>query len=195
MKRAAQVERKTSETDIKIKLTIDGTGKSVIKTPVAFFNHMLELFSKHGLFDLSIQAQGDVEIDFHHTVEDVGICLGQAVHKALGSTKNIQRYGEAAVPMDEALAQVCLDISGRPYLVFKTPPLKGKTGDFDLDLIEEFFQAFSNHSRTALHINVLYGKNYHHIVEAVFKAFGRALDKATQIDKRASGVPSTKGIL
>lgn len=195
MKRTAHIARKTTETDISMKLTIDGTGKFKINTPVPFFNHMLELFSKHGCFDLTLQAQGDIEIDFHHTVEDIGICLGQTVLKALGAKKNINRYGDAAVPMDEALAQVYLDISGRSCLVFNTPSLRGKTGNFDLELVEEFFQAFANNSKTTLHINVPYGKNYHHIIEAVFKAFGRALDKATRIDKRAPGIPSTKGVL
>jgi len=195
MKRKASIMRKTKETDIKIALTIDGTGVGKIKTPVPFFTHMLDLLTKHGFFDLTIQAKGDVEIDFHHTVEDLGICVGQALLKALGSKKNIRRYGEALIPMDESLAHVSLDISGRPYLMFKAPPLKGKTGDFDLELVEEFFQAFVNNSNITLHINVLYGKNYHHMIEAVFKAFGRALDSATQIDARLPGIPSTKGIL
>jgi imidazoleglycerol-phosphate dehydratase len=195
MKRTAQIERATSETAVKVKLGIDGSGKFSIKTPIAFFNHMLELFSKHGLFDLSLQASGDVAVDYHHTVEDIGICLGQAVQKALGKKEHIRRYGEATVPMDEALAGVVLDISGRPFLVFKAPALKGKTGDFDLELVEEFFQAFVNHGKITLHINVACGRNAHHIIEAVFKAFGRALDAATRIDKRTAGVPSTKGIL
>ncbi len=195
MKRTAKVERQTSETDILLDLDIDGSGKSNIKSPVPFLNHMLELFAKHGLFDLTLQAAGDVEIDFHHTVEDIGICLGQAVQKALGDKKNINRYGEAKVPMDEALAQVIMDISGRSYLVCSLPSLKGKVGDFDLELVEEFFQAFVNHSRTTLHITVESGRNYHHIIEAIFKAFARALDKATAINKRATGIPSTKGTL
>lgn len=195
MKRTAQIERTTTETAIKLRLNLDGTGKFSIKTPIAFFNHMLELTAKHGLFDLSLQARGDVAIDYHHTVEDIGICLGQALQKALGAKKHIRRYGEASVPMDEALAQVVLDISGRPFLVFKAPSLKGKTGDFDLELVEEFFQAFANHGKITLHINVVCGRNSHHIIEAVFKAFGRALDSATGIDIRTAGVPSTKGIL
>jgi imidazoleglycerol-phosphate dehydratase len=156
---------------------------------------MLELLAKHGLFDLTIKAQGDTQIDLHHTVEDTGICLGEAVLKALGGKRNIRRYGDKTVPMDESLAQVALDISGRPFLIFNVPPLKGKTGTFDLELVEEFFQAFVNKSGTTLHINVLRGKNYHHIIEAIFKAFARALDEATQIDQRVSGVPSTKGTL
>ncbi len=195
MNRTAQVKRKTSETDIKVALNIDGSGEYDIKTPVAFLNHMLELFSKHGLFDLTVKAEGDVAIDFHHTVEDIGICLGQAVQKALGKKENIIRYGDVNIPMDEAAAQVSLDVSGRPYLLYNTPTLKGKIGDFDLELVEEFFQAFVNNCGVTLHVTVLSGKNYHHIVEAIFKAFARVLDKATQTDSRATGVPSTKGIL
>lgn len=195
MKRTSQVTRKTSETDIKVKLNIEGSGMCTIKTPVAFLNHMLELFSKHGHFDLTVQAEGDVEIDFHHTVEDIGICLGQAVKKALGNKEKIKRFGEATVPMDEASSRVNLDMSGRPYLVFNTPPLKGKVGNFDLELVEEFFQAFANNSGTTLHITVLSGKNHHHIIESVFKAFASALDKATQTDNRTAGIPSTKGAL
>lgn len=195
MKRTSLIKRKTSETDIKVELNIDGIGQYAIKTPVPFLNHMLELFSKHGLFDLTIGAMGDVEVDFHHTVEDIGICLGQAFQQALGEKEKIQRYGEATVPMDEASSRVNLDISGRPYLVFNAPPLQGKVGDFDLELTEEFFQAFVNNSGITLHINVLSGRNFHHIVESVFKSFARALDKATQINTRATGIPSTKGSL
>lgn len=195
MKRTATIKRKTSETDITVRLNIDGSGAYRIATPAPFLNHMLELTAKHGLFDLTIKAQGDTHIDLHHTVEDTGICLGEAVLKALGGKRNIRRYGDKTVPMDESLAQVALDISGRPFLIFNIPPLKGKTGTFDLELVEEFFQAFVNKSGTTLHINVLRGKNYHHIIEAIFKAFARALDEATQIDQRVSGVPSTKGTL
>ena len=195
MKRTATIKRKTSETDITVTLNIDGSGTYRIATPAPFLSHMLELTAKHGLFDLAIKAQGDTQIDLHHTVEDTGICLGEAVHKALGSKRTIRRYGDKTVPMDESLAQVALDISGRPFLAFNVPPLKGKTGAFDLELVEEFFHAFVNKSGTTLHINVLRGKNYHHIIEAIFKAFARALDEATQIDKRVSGVPSTKGTL
>jgi imidazoleglycerol-phosphate dehydratase len=195
MERSAQIERKTTETEIKVELKIDGSGKYNIETSIAFLNHMLELFSKHGLFDLTVKAAGDIEIDYHHTVEDIGICLGQAVQLALGKKEKIKRYGDAVVPMDEAAAQVSIDISGRPYLAYKTPPLQGKIGNFDLELVEEFFQAFANNSVSTIHITVLSGKNHHHIVEAIFKAFARALDKATQLDDRAPGVPSTKGIL
>jgi imidazoleglycerol-phosphate dehydratase len=195
MKRTAVIKRKTSETDILVNLNLDGSGTYVISTPVAFLNHMLELLAKHGLFDLTVKATGDTDIDLHHTVEDIGICLGEAVQKALGAKRNIRRYSDVAVPMDEALAQAVMDVSGRPYLVFNVPPLRGKVGSFDLELVEEFFQAFVNHSSTTLHINVLRGKNYHHIIEAIFKAFGQALDKATRIDRRVTGVPSTKGTL
>ena len=156
---------------------------------------MLELFSKHGLFDLDITASGDVEIDYHHTVEDIGICLGEAFNKALGKKVKIKRYGEAKVPMDEALAQITLDISGRPHLTCNIPQIEDKVGHFDTELVEEFFQAFVNNSGITLHINLISGKNSHHIIEAVFKAFARALDAATLLDPRVSGVPSTKGAL
>jgi imidazoleglycerol-phosphate dehydratase len=195
MERRSQVKRKTTETDISLKINIDGSGKYSIKTPVPFLTHMLELFSKHGLFDLDITASGDVEIDFHHTVEDIGICLGEAVNKALGKKEKIKRYGEAKVPMDEALAQITLDISGRPHLTCNIPQIEDKVGQFDTELVEEFFQAFVNKSGITLHINLISGKNSHHIIEAVFKAFARALDAATLLDPRVSGVPSTKGAL
>jgi len=195
MNRNAHISRKTSETEISLDITVDGTGVYDVQTPVPFLNHMLELFSKHGLFDLRIHARGDVEIDFHHTVEDIGICLGQAFKKALGAKEKISRYGEAKVPMDEALTQVSLDISGRAFLVFKAPAMQGKIGDFDLELVEEFFRAFTNNSGITLHINVLSGKNHHHIIESVFKSCARALDNATRIDERKAGIPSTKGIL
>jgi imidazoleglycerol-phosphate dehydratase len=195
MKRTAVIKRQTTETDIMVKLNLDGSGTYAISTPVSFLNHMLELLAKHGLFDLTIKATGDTDIDLHHTVEDIGICLGEAVQKALGAKRNIRRYSDVTVPMDEALAQAVMDVSGRPYLVFNVPPLRGKVGSFDLELVEEFFQAFVNHSSTTLHITVLRGKNHHHIIEAIFKAFGRALDKATRIDRRGTGLPSTKGML
>lgn len=195
MDRTSQVKRKTTETDVTLKINIDGSGKYSIKTPVPFLTHMLELFSKHGLFDLDITASGDVEIDFHHTVEDIGICLGEAFNKALGKKEKINRYGEAKVPMDEALAQITLDISGRPHLTCNIPQIEDKVGQFDTELVEEFFQAFVNNSGITLHINLISGKNSHHIIEAVFKAFARALDTATLLDPRVSGVPSTKGAL
>jgi imidazoleglycerol-phosphate dehydratase len=195
MERISQVKRKTTETDITLKINIDGSGKYSIKTPVPFLTHMLELFSKHGLFDLDITASGDVEIDSHHTVEDIGICLGEAFNKALGKKVKIKRYGEAKVPMDEALAQITLDISGRPHLTCNIPQIEDKVGQFDTELVEEFFQAFVNNSGITLHINLISGKNSHHIIEAVFKAFARALDTATLLDPRVSGIPSTKGAL
>jgi imidazoleglycerol-phosphate dehydratase len=195
MERISQVKRKTTETDVTLKLNVDGSGKYSIKTPVPFLTHMLELFSKHGLFDLEIIASGDVEIDFHHTVEDIGICLGEAFNKALGKKEKIKRYGEAKVPMDEALAQITLDISGRPHLTCNIPQIEDKVGQFDTELVEEFFQAFVNNSGMTLHINLISGKNSHHIIEAVFKAFARALDAATLLDPRVSGIPSTKGAL
>jgi imidazoleglycerol-phosphate dehydratase len=195
MERISQVKRKTTETDVTLKINIDGSGKYSIKTPVPFLTHMLELFSKHGLFDLEIIASGDIEIDFHHTVEDIGICLGEAFNKALGKKEKIKRYGEAKVPMDEALAQITLDFSGRPHLTCNIPQIKDKVGHFDTELVEEFFQAFVNNSGITLHINLISGKNSHHIIEAVFKAFARALDTATLLDPRVSGVPSTKGAL
>jgi imidazoleglycerol-phosphate dehydratase len=195
MERISQVKRKTTETDVTLKLNVDGSGKYGIKTPVPFLTHMLELFSKHGLFDLEIIASGDVEIDFHHTVEDIGICLGEAFNKALGKKEKIKRYGEAKVPMDEALAQITLDISGRPHLTCNIPQIEDKVGQFDTELVEEFFQAFVNNSGMTLHINLISGKNSHHIIEAVFKAFARALDAATLLDPRVSGIPSTKGAL
>jgi len=195
MERISQVERKTTETDVTLKINIDGSGKYSIKTPVPFLTHMLELFSKHGLFDLDITASGDIEIDFHHTVEDIGICLGEAFNNALGKKEKIKRYGEAKVPMDEALAQITLDISGRPHLTCNIPQVEDKVGQFDTELVEEFFQAFVNNSGITLHINLISGKNSHHIIEAVFIAFARALDTATLLDPRVSGVPSTKGAL
>ena len=195
MERISQVKRKTTETDVTLKLNVDGSGKYSIKTPVPFLTHMLELFSKHGLFDLEIIASGDIEIDFHHTVEDIGICLGEAFNKALGKKEKIKRYSEAKVPMDEALAQITLDISGRPHLTCNIPQIEDKVGQFDTELVEEFFQAFVNNSGMTLHINLISGKNSHHIIEAVFKAFARALDAATLLDPRVSGIPSTKGAL
>ncbi|MCX8044216.1 MAG: imidazoleglycerol-phosphate dehydratase HisB [Desulfobacterota bacterium] len=195
MKRRAKISRTTAETDITISLCLDGSGKCSLQTPVAFLNHMLELTARHGLFDLQLTATGDTAIDLHHTVEDIGICLGQAIGTALGSKEQITRFGEATVPMDEALARVVIDLSGRPLLVFASPPLRGKTGGFDLDLAEEFFQALVNHAHLTLHIDVFRGRNAHHILEAVFKAFGRALDRATRIDTRSPGIPSTKGTL
>ena len=196
MKRKCLIGRKTSETDIKVELNIDGRGKSKINTGIPFLDHMLNLFARHGLFYLCIDAAGDLEIDCHHTVEDIGIVLGQAITMAVGDKKGIRRYGSALIPMDETLASVALDISGRPYLVYNvTLPRKGRIKEFDTDLIEDFFQALVNHSGITLHINLQYGRNIHHIFEAIFKAFAKALDEATTIDSRVIGVPSTKGKL
>jgi len=194
-KRSAPVTRKTTETDIALTLTIDGSGQYAIDTPVPFLTHMLELFSRHGMFDLTIKATGDVAIDYHHTVEDIGICLGQALRNALGDKQNMSRYGEATIPMDEAAANTCIDLGGRPFLSFQVPDMPHKVGDFDLELVAEFFQAFVNNSACNLHIRVLSGKNAHHIIEAVFKSFARALDSATRIDPRGGGIRSTKGTL
>ena len=195
MARSARIERKTTETAIVVDLEIDGKGSYNVQTPVAFLNHMLELFARHGLFNLAIQAKGDTAIDFHHTVEDIGICLGQAYVWALGDKMGIRRYGEARIPMDEALADVAVDLSGRPYLVYAAPGLQGKIGDFDSELVEEFLQAFANNCKATLHVNVAYGKNGHHIAEAIFKALGRALSDASRIGENATAVPSTKGVL
>ncbi len=193
--RRAKIERRTKETDIVVAVTIEGSGKSAIHTSIPFLDHMLELFAQHGLFDITLNAKGDVEIDYHHTVEDVGICLGECIKKALGDGKGIRRYGEATVPMDEALSSVVIDICNRPQLVFNTPLAAGKVGEFDVELVKEFFNAFTQRSGIALHINVTYGDNAHHIIEAIFKAFGRALDVASTIDPRITGVMSTKGRL
>ncbi len=195
MKRTAQIERKTSETDIKIDLLIDGSGVSKINTGIPFFDHMLILFSAHGFFDLEILAEGDLEVDFHHTVEDVGIVLGNVLKKALGDRKGIKRYGFAVTPMDETLTEVSIDLSNRPFLVFNVPQSTTTGVTFDTQLAKEFFRAFSNSSGMNLHINVKYGENEHHILESIFKALGRALDQGTILDQRVKGIRSTKGIL
>lgn len=194
--RTAKIERKTRETQILAELNLDGTGRYAIKTPIPFFDHMLTLMCKHGLLDLKLKARGDVEIDDHHTVEDTGIVLGKALKQALGDMKGICRYGQAFVPMDEALAHVSLDISGRQYLVYNVAfSKKSKLREFDPDLIEDFFQAFAGGAGITLHVNLLYGRNTHHSIEAVFKALGRALKDAVSLDPRIKGVPSTKGSL
>ena len=195
MERKAEITRETKETQIRIKLNLDGNGTSDINTGVGFLDHMLDLFAKHGLFDLEVEAKGDLHIDAHHTTEDVGICLGQAFQEAVGDKAGMRRFGSFVVPMYESLAEVDLDICGRPYLHYKTPLEYGKVGEFDIELSEEFFHGFVNHSGTTLHINVPYGTNQHHIIEAIFKAVAKALDVATQIDTRISGVLSTKGSL
>ena len=194
--RKSSIKRKTTETNIKINFNIDGKGKGSINTQMPFLDHMLTLFTKHGLFDLYIDASGDLEVDYHHTVEDIGIVMGQAITRAVGEKRGIKRYGSAEIPMDETLASVALDLSGRPYLIYNVSlPRKVRIKEFDPDLIEDFFQAIVNNSGITLHINLQYGRNIHHIFEAIFKAFGRALDEATTIDSRISGVPSTKGKL
>lgn len=195
MSRKATIERVTKETQIKLSLEIDGTGESKICTSVPFLDHMLDLFARHGFFNLQVDAKGDIDIDFHHTVEDIGIVLGQALKEALGDKKGIRRYGQASVPMDETLASVAVDISGRPYLVYHVSLPKVKIGEFDVELVREFFQAVVNNLGANVHVNVMYGDNVHHMVEACFKAFARAMDLATQVDPRIEGVMSTKGKL
>ena len=195
MSRKASIERVTKETQIRLSLDLDGKGKAKICTSVPFLDHMLDLFTRHGLFDMEVEAKGDIDIDFHHTVEDIGIVLGQAFREALGDKKGIHRYGQASVPMDETLAAVAIDLSGRPYLVYNVRIPKVKIGEFDVELVREFFQAFVNNCGANLHVNVMYGENVHHILEACFKAAARALDQATRVDPRIEGVLSTKGKL
>ena len=194
-KRSHSISRQTNETNISLKLTIDGTGTSSINTGIGFFNHMLDLFAKHGLFDLDITVKGDLDVDFHHSVEDVGICLGQAFYEALGDNTGISRYADVVIPMDEALCQCAIDISNRPHLSLTHTFANERVGQFDSELIDEFFQAFVNNARLALHLNLLAGQNTHHKIESCFKAFGICLDKATQLDPRRPGIPSTKGVL
>jgi imidazoleglycerol-phosphate dehydratase len=195
-KRQARVERKTKETDVTIHLDVDGTGAAKIATPIPFFSHMLEAWSRHGLMDVSVEASGDVEVDIHHTVEDVGIVLGQALRQALGDKRGIVRYGTAFVPMDEALVAAAVDISGRPFLVFNVPVARTRVSNFDLDMLQEFFRAFAFNAEITLHVTMHYGHNLHHITEAVFKAVGRALADATRLNPRIAGIlPSTKGAL
>ena len=195
MARTATIDRSTKETSIKLTLELDGRGEHQIESGVPFFDHMLAQIARHGFFDLQLDAKGDLEIDAHHTVEDVGICLGEAFKKALGDKTGIRRYGRGTMPMHEALAAVILDFSGRPFLVFNVPLPKAQVGNFELELVEEFFTAFCNHSGANVHVNLAYGDNLHHIVEAVFKAFARALDDASQFDSRIEGVLSSKGSL
>lgn len=194
--RTAKVARDTLETQIVVELNLDGTGTSQFDTGIPFLEHMLEQISRHGLVDISIKAKGDLHIDDHHTVEDIGITLGQAFAKAVSDKKGIRRYGHAYVPLDEALSRVVIDISGRPGLEFNVPFVRGTVGGFDVDLFYEFFQGFTNHALVTLHIDCLRGENAHHQIETVFKAFGRALRMALEIDPRMAGVtPSTKGTL
>ncbi|HET8745649.1 MAG TPA: imidazoleglycerol-phosphate dehydratase HisB [Ramlibacter sp.] len=194
--RTAEVTRNTAETQIAVRLDLDGTGQAKLSTGIGFFDHMLDQIARHGLIDLEIEAQGDLHIDGHHTVEDVGITLGQAVYKAVGDKKGIRRYGHAYVPLDEALSRVVIDFSGRPGLVMNVPFKSGMIGTFDTQLAHEFFQGFANHAFVTLHIDNLRGENAHHQCETVFKAFARALRSALELDPRAAGtIPSTKGSL
>jgi len=194
--RQARVERKTKETEIALQLNLDGTGASKVQTPIPFFSHMLEAWSKHGLMDLAVEASGDVDVDIHHTVEDVGIVLGQALRQAVGDKRGIVRYGTAFVPMDEALVQASVDLSGRPFLVFNVPVTRTRVSNFDLDMLQEFFRALAFNAEITLHVTMHYGHNLHHITEAVFKAVGRSLAEATRLNPRIAGVlPSTKGTL
>lgn len=194
--RAADVARSTNETRISVSIDLDGEGKAAIATGVGFFDHMLDLFARHGLFDVSVQADGDLDVDDHHTVEDCGIALGEAFRRALGDKRGVVRYADAHVPMDETLSRVCVDISGRPFLVFRTDFTADKIGTFDTELVREFFQAFAMNAGLTLHVETFYGVNNHHIAESCFKGLGRALRKAVAIDAREGGrIPSTKGAL
>jgi len=193
--RTATVTRGTAETDIRVTLNLDGRGRYEIETGVPFLNHMLEIFARHGFFDLSVRARGDVEVDDHHTVEDVGLCLGQAFREGLGDKAGIRRFGEATVPLDEALVTTVVDLSGRPFFVYDVRIEQAKVGRFDVELIHDFLLAFTNQAALNLHVRMASGRNPHHVVEAIFKSLARALDLATQRDPRLSGVLSTKGSL
>jgi imidazoleglycerol-phosphate dehydratase len=195
MARIVTINRTTKETDISLTLNLDGRGAHQIESGVPFLDHMLTQIARHGFFDLTISAKGDLEIDAHHTVEDLGICLGEAFKKALGDKVGVRRYGRGTMPMHEALASVILDFSGRPFLVYNVPMPKAQVGNFEVELVEEFLTAFCNHSGANVHVNLAYGDNLHHIVEAVFKAFAKALDEATGFDPRVEGVLSSKGTL
>lgn len=195
MSRTATIERNTSETRIHLTLNVDGTGSSSVKTGVPFFDHMLVLFAKHGLFDLTLKVDGDIEVDFHHTVEDTGIALGQAFTKALANKAGITRYGTAYVPMDETLARTVVDLSGRPFLEYRAPGGVEAIGLFPFQLVEEFLRGFSVHAASNIHTEILYGRDAHHMAEAIFKSLARALDTATRLDPRVEGIPSTKGVL
>ena len=196
MSRQAKIDRRTSETKIALELTIDGRGASTIATKIPFFDHMLTLFARHSLCDLTVRADGDIEVDLHHTVEDTGIALGQAFTKALGDKRGLRRYGHAYLPMDETLARVVVDFSGRPFLEYRAPAGVATIGTaFSFTLIEEFLRAFSVHAGINLHVEILYGRDAHHMAEAVFKGLAKAVDAACQLDPRVEGVPSTKGSL
>lgn len=193
--RKADVQRKTAETQVEVSIVLDGRGEGRIDTSVPFLDHMLNLFARHSLVDLTVRSQGDTQIDDHHVVEDVGICLGQAIRKALGERRGISRYGAAQVPMDESLASVVMDLSGRPYLIWNAEIGAQRIGAFDPELLKEFFKSFSDQSGITLHVNLNYGTNGHHMAEAIFKAFARAFREACSLDARVEGVPSTKGFL
>ncbi|MBP7176618.1 MAG: imidazoleglycerol-phosphate dehydratase HisB [Thermoclostridium sp.] len=195
MKRDAEVTRKTSETDIHVKVNLEGTGIAQVQTGISFFDHMLTLMARHGLMDLQVSCRGDLQVDSHHSIEDVGIVLGQAIGVALEGKVSIRRYGTYFVPMDEALAMVSMDLSSRPFLCFEVPFSTPKIGDMEAEMVEEFFRAVSVHAGITLHIHLMHGKNNHHIAEAVFKAFGQAFRQAASIDERIQGVLSTKGML
>lgn len=195
MERVGSIVRKTNETDVKLEFALDGEGNASIETGVPFMTHMLDLFTKHGKFDMIVDAKGDIEVDDHHTTEDIGICLGQALIQALGDKRGIKRYGNAFVPMDEAMAQVVIDLSNRPHLEFRAEFPSKKVGTFDTELVHEFLWKLALEARMNLHVIVHYGHNTHHMIEAIFKALGRALDEATSIDPREKGIPSTKGLL
>lgn len=193
--RVSTIQRATYETDISLTLNVDGTGKTELSTQVPFLEHMLDLFAKHGQFDLQVHAKGDIEVDDHHTVEDIAICLGQALRKAIGDKRGIRRYGNAWIPMDESLGQVIVDLSNRPHLEFRAEFPSSQVGTFSTELVHEFFWKLALEARMNLHVIVHYGRNTHHMIEALFKALGRALDEATQLDPRVQGVPSSKGVL
>lgn len=195
MSRTAKIERKTNETEITLELDLDGVGKSKINTGVGFFDHMLELFSRHGVFDLKVKAKGDLHVDQHHTVEDTGICLGQAFRAALGDKAGIRRYGHFTLPMEETLVTTAVDLSGRYYMVFGAEFPSQKIGEFDSELVEDFWQAFAANALCNLHVVLHYGRNSHHISEATFKSLARSLRMAVESDSRMTGVPSTKGVI
>ena len=195
MKRHAQIDRKTHETKIAVELEIDGRGESTIATKIPFFDHMLTLFARHSLIDLQVKADGDIDVDFHHTVEDTGIALGQAFARALGDKRGLRRYGSAYVPMDETLVRAVVDFSGRPFLEYRAPQNVTAIGAFPFQLVEEFLRGFAVHAGINLHVEILYGRDAHHMAEAVFKGLAKAIDAACQLDPRVEGVPSTKGSL
>lgn len=195
LQRSAVIERKTGETDIQLELNLDGSGQTTLQTGVPFLSHMLDLFAKHGQFDLTVTAHGDTEVDDHHTSEDIAICLGQAINRALGDKKGIRRYGQALIPMDESLGQVVIDLSNRPHLEYRVTLPAPRVGTFDTELVHEFFWKLAIEARCNLHVISHYGQNTHHMIESLFKALGRALDEASLMDPRVQGVPSSKGVL